>query len=173
MGALLALYKNVSVMGPGGCKFATRPIDLHLFAFEQLGCSYLCESGVYKFKKNKIINRVITFSKVSVGATINAILASCKVNGKVRLVNVAIEPEIDDLIEFLNKSGANIVRIKNEIIIKGVNKLHGCRHQIMEDRIEAGTYLILGACIGKNLKVKYHQTYHLKSLIDLFESLGI
>ena len=173
MGALLSLYKNVSILGPGGCKFATRPIDLHLFAFECLGCKCEIEKGVYKFKKDKINNRIIKFSKVSVGATVNTILASCRIKGKVRLVNVALEPEIDDLITFLNKCGANIIREENDIVIKGVERLHGCEHEIMEDRIEAGTYLILGACIGNNLKIVYHESKYLSTLIELLQSMKV
>jgi len=118
MGALLSSYKEVKVVGPGGCKFSNRPIDLHLYAFECLGCKVNVDSDLYVFNKGKIKTREIKFKKISVGATINALLASCKVRGNIRLINVAKEPEIDDLISFLNKCGANISRRDNEIIIK-------------------------------------------------------
>lgn len=173
MGSLLSLYKNVNVAGPGGCKFASRPIDLHLFVFSELGNKCLYSEGIYSFNKSKIKSRNIKFKKVSVGATINAILASCKVKGKIVLENVAHEPEVDDLINFLNCCGANIVRDGNKIIIRGVNRLHGCKYKIMEDRIEAGTYLILGACIGNNLKIKYHESKNLMALINLLINMGV
>lgn len=173
MGALLSLYKNVNVAGPGGCKFASRPIDLHLFAFSELGNKCVYDNGIYSFDKGKVKNRNIKFKKVSVGATINAILASCKVKGKIVLENVAYEPEVDDLINFLNCCGANIIREENKIIIRGASKLHGCKYRIMEDRIEAGTYLILGACIGNNLKIKYHETKNLIALINLLTRIGV
>ena len=173
MGALLSLYKDVSVLGPGGCKFASRPIDLHLFCFKELGCDYYVDKNSYTFKRARVKNRKIEFSKVSVGATINAILASCRLRGNIRLVNVAKEPEIDDLITFLNKCGANIKREDNEIIIRGRSKFHGCEHEIIQDRIEAGTFLIIGACLGNELKIEYRQSKYLKSLIELLIDLGV
>ena len=173
MGALLSLFKNVKVLGPGGCEFASRPIDLHLFAFEKLGWECDSENHIYKFNKNKIKDRVIEFKKVSVGATINAILASCKMSGKIKLINVALEPEIDDLINFLNMCGGNIYREKDSIIIQGVKELHGCSYKIMEDRIEAGTYLIMGACIGNNLKIKYKESRNLSELINLLIKMKV
>ena len=98
MGALLALFCKARVDTPGGCNFSKRPIDLHLFAFEELGYKYIYDKGIYTFEKTKKRKKKITFSKVSVGATVNAILASLKIRGKVVIENVAIEPEIDDFI---------------------------------------------------------------------------
>ncbi len=171
MGALLSLFKNVSVIGPGGCKFASRPIDLHLFAFNKLGCECVNNNEIYEFKKGKIKERTVIFKKVSVGATVNAILLASRLRGTIRLVNVALEPEIDDLISFLNKCGANIKREDNEIILKEA-KLHGCHFRIMDDRIEASTYLILGACLGENLKINYKQNEYLKELIKTLRELN-
>lgn len=173
MGALLSLYKNVNVIGPGGCKFATRPIDLHLYAFSCLGCSVNIKGDLFEFDKNKIKSREIKFEKVSVGATINAILASCRCKGKIRLINAAKEPEIDDLINFLNKCGGSIKREGNEIIVKGVNKFKGCKYRVMEDRIEASTYLILGSLLGNYLKIEYKNSDHINSLIDLLKRIGV
>lgn len=173
MGALLSLFNEARVMGPGGCKFATRPIDLHLYAFSKLGFSYEIKDGIFHFNKAKTRSRVIEFEKISVGATVNAILSSCKIRGKVKLINVAIEPEVDDLIEFLNKCGANIVRRGREIIITGVTTFNGCTHTIVKDRIEAGTYLILGACVGNNLKINYPNKGHLKELIETLIKMGV
>lgn len=173
MGALLSLFKNVKILGPGGCKFASRPIDLHLFAFEGLGCECRKEDNIYFFNKGKIKCRVIKFKKVSVGATVNAILASCRMRGNIKLINVALEPEIDDLIKFLNLCGANICRENNNIIVKGVSQLHGCEYKIMEDRIEAGTYLILGACTCNSLKIIYHEHENLIALIELMKKMNV
>lgn len=173
IGALLSLYSNVKSLGPGGCGFATRPIDLHLFAFQKLGFSSFVEDNLYIFKKDRKIEKTIVFDKVSVGATVNAILASARVRGKVKLVNVAIEPEIDDLIAFLNKCGANIKRKDREINIVGNSRLVGCTHKIIQDRIEAGTYLILGACLGNNLRINYSYREHISSLLSLLENMKI
>ena len=173
MGALLGLYKRARVLSPGGCGFASRPIDLHLKAFSDMGIVHEVESDVYTFKRVGKGKRIIEFSKVSVGASVNAILASCKRRGVTTLLNVAKEPEIDDLIDFLNKCGANVKRVNNTIVIRGVSELHGCRHSIIEDRIEAGTYLIIGACIGENLRIKYKTPHKLKSLIDTLIMCGV
>ena len=173
IGALLSLYNEAKALGPGGCKFANRPIDLHLLAFSKLGFNCYENDDMYYFKKEKKIERTIIFDKVSVGASVNAILASIRVKGKVTLVNVAQEPEIDDLIEFLSKCGANIKRVDNQIIIVGTKKLSGCKHRIMQDRIEAGTFLILGACLGNNLKIMYNDSVYLKSLIEVLLDMGV
>ena len=173
MGALLSLYQKVKILGPGGCKFSSRPIDLHISGFKRLGFDYEYDNQIYSFRKKEKGEKVIEFKKVSVGATINMILAVCKRKGVFRLVNVASEPEIDDVIDFLNKCGASIQRVKNDIKIRGVNKMHGCSHKIIQDRIEAGTYLIIGACIGENLKIKYKDIKHLSSLIDLLKKIGV
>ena len=172
MGALLSLFKDVSVIGPGGCNFASRPIDLHLFAFEKLGCKCVLKDDLYSFNKGKIKSRIINFKKVSVGATVNAILLSSRINGSVRLVNVAMEPEIDDLINFLNMCGASIKRDGNSIIIKG-RKLHGCSYRIMDDRIEASTYLVLGACLGNNLKIMYKDSKYIMELINVLKDMNV
>lgn len=172
MGALLALYKKLEILGPGGCKFASRPIDLHLLGFKSLGFDYHYDNQVYSFFKNGKGIKKIKFEKVSVGATVNMILATCRQKGTFELVNVAHEPEIDDVINFLNKCGASIKRIDNKILIKGVSKMHGCTHKIIQDRIEAGTYLIMGACLGDNLKIDYGEK-HLSSLIDILKRAGV
>ena len=173
MGALLSLYQKVTILGPGGCKFASRPIDLHISGFKSLGFDYDCNNQIYSFQKKEKGEKVIEFKKVSVGATINMILATCRKKGVFKLVNVASEPEIDDVINFLNKCGASIKRTKNAIEIKGVNKMHGCRHKIIQDRIEAGTYLIIGACVGENLKIKYNDSQYLTALMDLLKKVGV
>ena len=173
MGSLLGLFKKAQVLGPGGCKFASRPIDIHLDVFNQMGIDYNEENGVYTLEKGNKRSKEIVLKRTSVGATINSILATVRQRGTTRIHNVANEPEIDDLILFLNKCGANVIRSDNKIIIKGVNKLHACKHSIMKDRIEAGTYLIMGACVGKNLKIEYNESKHLSSLIDILKNSGV
>lgn len=173
MGALLSLYNNVSVIGPGGCNFGERPIDLHLFAFSSLGVSYKEENGLYSFNKNKVIKREFTFSKKSVGATINAILASCRIKGSVKINNCSLEPEVDDLINFLNKCGCNIVRVDESIIITGVNKLNGCYYKVMPDRIEAGTFMIIAASIGNNVRIKGIDIKYLDNVINVLKDIGV
>ena len=173
MGSLLSLYKKVSVIGPGGCNFGERPIDLHLYAFECLGVKCNVEGNMYNFYKDNKGVKQIDFDKKSVGATINAILASCRVRGRVIITNCALEPEVDDLINFLNKCGCEIYRYNESIIVKGVSSLHGCEYKIMSDRIEAGTFMIIGGLLGNNLKINNVNCDHVRSLIDVLKDIGV
>ena len=173
MGALLALYNNVSVGGPGGCDFGERPIDLHLYAFECLGYSCFFEDNVYKFYKNNEKRKNIKFIKKSVGATINSILAGCRGTGTLVIENCSLEPEVDDVINFLNKCGCSIFRRDNSIIIESVSKLYGCEYKVMFDRIEAGTFMIIGSLLGNNLKIMNVDSSCLVSLIDILRGIGV
>lgn len=173
MGALLSLYSTVEVAGPGGCDFGERPIDLHLFAFSNLGVSYIEKNGVYSFNKSKGSNKEITFEKKSVGATINAILASCKIKGRVKFNNCSLEPEVDDLIKFLNKCGCDISRDGESVVVNGVSKLNGCNYNIMPDRIEAGTFMIIAGLLGNNIKIKNLELNHLGCVIDVLRDIGV
>jgi len=173
MGALLALYNDVKVVGPGGCNFGERPIDLHLFAFSNLGIDYTEEKGLYSLVKRKNINREFTFEKKSVGATINAILASCKIKGSIRINNCSLEPEVDDLITFLNKCGCNILRDKESIVINGVNKLNGCYYKVMFDRIEAGTFMIIASVLGNHVRIKNVDVSCLENVIEVLRKIGV
>ncbi len=140
---LLIRSGKVKINNPGGCNLGYRPIDLHIYALKKLGAKIkhkndLIEISIKKLKPNEII-----FNKISVGATITAILASILIKGITTIKNCAIEPEITDTINFLNKMGANINGIgTKKIIIKGVNKLHGGSYKIISDRIETGTFLL-------------------------------
>ena len=173
MGALLSLYDSVSVLGPGGCNFGVRPIDLHLFAFSNLGIDYKEEKGLYMFDKKRCGNREFTFEKKSVGATINAILASCKIKGYIKINNCSLEPEVDDLIAFFNKCGCNITRHGESIVVNGVSKLHGCDYKVMFDRIEAGTFMIIAGALGNNVKIKNIDIKYLDSVIKVLEDIGV
>ena len=173
MGALLSLYNAIGIGGPGGCNFGERPIDLHLFAFSNLGINYSEKEGVYCFSKERGFNKEITFEKKSVGATINAILASCKIKGSVKFNNCSLEPEVDDLICFLNKCGCDISRIGESVVIKGVSKLKGCNYRIMPDRIEAGTFMIIAGLLGNGVKIKDINLSHLESVINTLRDIGV
>ena len=173
MGALLSLYNKVNVAGPGGCNFGERPIDLHLYAFECLGVNCDIDGKMYNFSKSGRPKREIVFEKKSVGATINAVLASCRINGEIVIKNCSLEPEVDDLIAFLNKCGANIYRTKEDVVVCGKNKLHGCDYRVMSDRIEAGTFMIIGAALGNNLKIKNVNCEHVRCLIDVLQKIGV
>lgn len=173
MGALLSLYNKVSVAFPGGCDFGNRPIDLHLFAFSNLGIQYNEEKEIYFFEKKGNKNKEFTFGKKSVGATVNAILASCKMKGSVRINNCSLEPEVDDLINFLNKCGANVKRYGDSIIIQGVSKLMGCSYKVMFDRIEAGTFMIIAGLLGNNVKIKNVELKCVRNVIDVLNKIGV
>ena len=173
MGALLSLYNKVSVAGPGGCNFGDRPIDLHLGAFECLGFKHECKGNVYNFYKDNKRKKEIVFASKSVGATINAILASCRIKGSLVIKNCSLEPEVDDLICFLNKCGCNICRDNENIVVNGVSHLHGCEYRVMFDRIEAGTFMIIGSVLGSNLKVNNVDIECVRSLIDVLRKIGV
>ena len=173
IGALLSLFTSLKIGMPGGCSFSKRPIDLHLLAFNKMGCSYDIKDDVYSFKKKNARNDKIRFSKVSVGATINSILALVKSKYSFKIYNYAKEPEVMDLIEFLNMCGAKIEVMEECINIEGVDTLHGVNYTIIDDRIEAQTYLILGALTANKLNVIYKNPNHIEALIELFNNLDI
>jgi UDP-N-acetylglucosamine 1-carboxyvinyltransferase len=155
LGPLLAKFGRAKVSLPGGCAIGTRPIDIHLKALSKLGVKYKITQGyVHAFTPKGLIGNNIKFEKISVGATENLIIAASFAKGKTFLSNCAIEPEIKDLTNFLNKMGCNIKWVaKRKIKIEGVKKLNTLTYQVMFDRIEAGTYLIAGALTEGNLKI--------------------
>ena len=153
LGPLLAKYKKAKISLPGGCAIGSRPVDLHLFALKKLGAKIKIKNGyIIAEAKNGLRGSKIIFPSISVGATENAILASFKAEGKTTLINCAIEPEIMDLIKFLNKLGGNIEIVGRKIIINKARELNkNIKHEIIFDRIEAGTYMIAAALIGKKI----------------------
>ena len=174
MGAMLCLFQKAEIYKPGGCDFGSRPIDIHLNGFEKMNVEVLeKEDKVMLCAKEKIKPCKLNLSFPSVGATINLILASLKINGVTIINNVAKEPEIDDFIDFLNKMGAQIDKKLDSIIIKGSSKLHGCEYTIMSDRIECGTYLIYAAALAKKVKLTNMISSHIQSLISIFKQIGI
>ena len=155
LGPLLAKFGKAKVSLPGGCAIGTRPIDIHLQALSKLGVKYKIIQGyVYADAPKGLIGTNIRFSKQSVGATENLIIAACLAKGKTILSNCAIEPEIKDLVNFLITMGCNIKWIsKRTVKIQGVKKINELSYHVMSDRIEAGTYLIAAALTEGNLKI--------------------
>lgn len=173
VGALLGKYGKVTFSYPGGCDIGTRPIDLHLKAFEKLGININKNYGNITCTCDRIIGEKIDLDFPSVGATENAILAACLGEGKTTITNAAKEPEIVDLQNFLNKMGANIQGAGTDIIeIKGVKKLKEVSYNIMPDRIEAGTFLCMAAMTGGSIKVKDICPQHITPVIHKLEETG-
>lgn len=173
MGALLGKFKEAVIGMPGGCYLGPRPIDLHLKGFEALGATITQESGAIRLKAEKLTGAKIYLDFASVGATINIMLAAVKAEGTTIIENAAKEPEIIDLANLLNSMGAKIKGAGTSIIkIEGVKYLHKCFTEVIPDRIEAGTYLIIGALLGENLKINKIIPSHLESLISKLKECG-
>ena len=175
LGPLLAKLGEAKVSLPGGCAIGTRPIDIHLKALSKLGVKYKIIQGyVYAKAPKGLVGTKIRFPKISVGATENLIIAACFAKGTTILSNCAIEPEICDLVNFLNKMGCNLKWIsKRSIKIQGVKKTNEVTYNVMPDRIEAGTYLIAGALTEGNLKIKGIEPKILKTEIKILKKIGV
>jgi len=156
LGPLLAKFGNAKVSLPGGCAIGTRPVDIHLKALSKLGVKYKIVQGyVHAVAPKGLIGSKIRFSKISVGATENLIIASSLAKGTTILSNCAIEPEIKDLVSFLVTMGCNIKWVaKRSLKVVGVNEINEAAYSVMFDRIEAGTYLVAAAVTEGNLKIK-------------------
>ncbi len=176
MGTLLGKFGEAVVGLPGGCYLGPRPIDLHVKGFEALGAKVTNEHGaMYLRTENKGLrgNRIF-MDVVSVGATINVMLAAVKAKGQTVIENAAREPEIIDVATLLNNMGAKVRGAGTDVIrIEGVETLHGCRHFMIPDRIEAGTYLALAAAVGNGIKVKNVIFEHLESFIAKLQEIGV
>ena len=176
MGTLLGKFGEAVVGLPGGCYLGPRPIDLHVKGFEALGAEVTNEHGaMYLRTENKGLrgNRMF-MDVVSVGATINVMLAAVKAKGQTVIENAAREPEIIDVATLLNNMGAKVRGAGTDVIrIEGVETLHGCRHFMIPDRIEAGTYLALAAAVGNGIKVKNVIFEHLESFIAKLQEIGV
>tara|TARA_B100001063_G_scaffold203562_1_gene197775 strand:+ start:597 stop:1850 length:1254 start_codon:yes stop_codon:yes gene_type:complete len=174
LGPLLAKYGSAKVSLPGGCAIGTRPIDIHLKALSKLGVKYKIDQGyVIAVAPKGLKGNKIRFSKISVGATENLIIAASLAKGTTILSNCAIEPEIKDLVNFLNKMGGKIKWISNrKIKIIGVNDVKETSYSVMFDRIEAGTYLIAGAVTEGNLKIKNIVPEIIKTEISVLKKIG-
>ena len=175
-GSLLGRYGQATVGLPGGCDLGPRPIDLHLKAFEAMGAAMTQDGSSMKLATDgkPLKGANIFMDTVSVGATINTILAAVKAEGRTVIENAAREPEIIDVVTLLNNMGAHIRGAGTDIIIiDGVAHLHGTRHQVIPDRIEAGTYIALAAAIGKGIQINNVLYEHLESYIAKLEEMGV
>ncbi|MGN7469232.1 UDP-N-acetylglucosamine 1-carboxyvinyltransferase [Brevibacillus sp. SAFN-007a] len=174
-GALLAKFGEAQVGLPGGCDLGPRPVDLHIKGFEAMGAEVENKNGVMtiRAKRGRLQGARIYLDLVSVGATINIMLAASKAEGVTIIENAAREPEIVDVATLLNNMGANIKGAGTDVIrIQGVERLHGCRHTIIPDRIEAGTYMIAAAATNGNVLVENVIPKHLESLTAKLREIG-
>ncbi|MBM4761556.1 UDP-N-acetylglucosamine 1-carboxyvinyltransferase [Bacillus sp. B15-48] len=174
MGAMLGRFKKAVIGLPGGCYLGPRPIDQHIKGFEALGAKVSNEQGAIYLRAEELRGARIYLDVVSVGATINIMLAAVRAKGKTIIENAAKEPEIIDVATLLTNMGAKIKGAGTDVIrIEGVDHLHGCRHTIIPDRIEAGTFLILAAAIGQGILIDNVIPLHLESLIAKLKEMGV
>lgn len=173
MAALLGKYKKVEMWFPGGCSIGARPIDQTLKAFRALGATVVEEDSKFTITADKLVGTEIYLDMPSVGATVNTILASVLAEGVTIVSNAAKEPEIVNVATFLNSMGAKIKGAGTSTIkITGVEKLNGCFHEVIPDRIEAGTYVLAGALMGENLKIEGLIPEHIESLTTKLKEMG-
>lgn len=174
MGAMLGKKKHVEMYLPGGCSIGARPIDLHLKGFEALGATITTEGEKFIVDAKELKGANIYLDIASVGATINIMLAAVLAKGITTIDNAAKEPEIVNVATFLNNMGAKITGAgTSEIKITGVTRLHGCYHEVIPDRIETGTYLIIGALVGENFKVYNVIPEHVEALTSKLIEMGV
>ncbi|GAC91057.1 UDP-N-acetylglucosamine 1-carboxyvinyltransferase [Anoxybacillus flavithermus NBRC 109594] len=174
MGAMLGRFKKAVIGLPGGCHLGPRPIDQHIKGFEALGAKVTNEQGAIYLRAEELRGARIYLDVVSVGATINIMLAAVLAKGRTIIENAAKEPEIIDVATLLTNMGARIKGAGTDVIrIDGVEQLHGCRHSIIPDRIEAGTYMIIGAAMGKEMIIDNVIPQHLEAVIAKMREMGV
>lgn len=174
MGALLGKYGHVRMKMPGGCYLGPRPIDLHIKGFEALGAEVKFEKGCYEITAKELIGTKIFLDIASVGATINIMMAAVYAKGRTTIENSAKEPEIIDVATLLNKMGAKVRGAgTNVITIDGVDNLMGCFHEIIPDRIEAGTFIVIAAACAKKMRINNVIPQHLESLLSKLDEMGV
>ncbi len=173
LGPLVAKYGEAKIALPGGCAIGSRPVNYHLDALEQLGATISLKNGYIEASAKKLIGSKIKFDGITVTGTENIMMAACLAEGTTTLTNVAKEPEIIDLAEFLNKMGAKISGAgSDEITIEGVERLHGTDHSIPADRIEAGTYLVAAAVTKGEIKINGINPNRLIKVLDKLSETG-
>ena len=174
IGALLSRFKKARVVLPGGCAIGVRPIDQHIKGFEALGAEVVIEHGAVNVKAEKLTGANIFFDVVSVGATINVMIAATLAEGMTVLENVAKEPHVVDVANFLNSMGADIKGAGTDVIrIKGVKKLKGCAYSVVPDQIEAGTFMIAAAATKGDVYVRNVIPKHLESITAKLIEMGV
>src|SRR5579872_3430662 len=174
LGPLVARMGRARVSLPGGCAIGARPIDLHIKGLERLGAEISQEHGYIEARADRLRGGEIVFEKITVTGTEDLLMAATLADGETVLVNCAREPEVADLAELLNKMGAQIEGAGTSTIrVKGVSKLHGAKHRIIPDRIEAATFIIAGALTGGDLNVAGCDPTHLGSLLEKLAEVGV
>ncbi len=175
LGPLLAKYKKAKISLPGGCAIGTRPVNLHLLALKKLGAKIKIKNGyIFAEAKNGLQGAKITFPSISVGATENAVLAAFNAKGKTILKNCAIEPEVKDLIKFLNMLGGRIKIVGRKILIIGCKiKKKNITHEVIFDRIELGTYMIAAALVGKKIIFDKINPSIIRNEIEILKKMGV
>ncbi|WP_067841117.1 UDP-N-acetylglucosamine 1-carboxyvinyltransferase [Amphibacillus sediminis] len=174
MGAMLGRFKRAVIGLPGGCHLGPRPIDQHIKGFEALGAEVTNEQGAIYLRAEKLTGARIYLDVVSVGATINIMLAAVKAKGRTVIENAAREPEIIDVATLLTSMGAKIKGAGTDVIrIEGVDELTGCMHTIIPDRIEAGTYTIMAAAQGEDVLIDNVIPQHLEPLLAKLREMGV
>ena len=174
MGALLGKFGEAKIGLPGGCNLGDRPIDQHVKGFNSLGADIVNKPEYIEIKADKLVGNKIYLDTVSVGATINIMLAAARAEGMTIIENAAKEPEIVDVATLLNSMGVRITGVGTDVIkIQGEEKLDGCRHSIIPDRIEAGTYMIMAAATAGDVVVDNVIPKHLESLIAKLREIGV
>ncbi len=174
LGALVAKHQKSITSLPGGCLIGARPVNYHLNALKKLGMKYDIKKGyIHAYTKEKLKGAKIRFSKISVGATENTIIAACLANGITILRNCAIEPEVTDLISFLKSGGAKIKFIgKRTLKIEGIKSLESTSYSVMSDRIETGTFCVAACLTGGNLKINNFDPKIIKTELSLLKKVG-
>jgi UDP-N-acetylglucosamine 1-carboxyvinyltransferase len=175
LGPLLARKREATVSMPGGCAIGARPVNIHIDALAKLGGEFNLEKGYIKCEaKYGLKGAKITLPMISVGATENIIMAATLAKGETEISNIAIEPEIIDLIDCLKAMGGQIeIQHDRKVLIQGVDELHGTTHTIIPDRIEVGTYIIAGAITKGELEIKNIDFEHIENLLLAFDNLGM
>ena len=174
IGSLLARFKQARVELPGGCPIGVRPIDQHIKGFEALGAEVVIEHGAVKVKADRLVGTNIFFDVVSVGATINVMIAATLAEGVTTLENVAKEPHVVDVANFLNTMGADIKGAGTDVIrIRGVKELSGCSYSVIPDQIEAGTFMISAAATRGDITINNVIPKHLESITAKLIEMGV
>jgi UDP-N-acetylglucosamine 1-carboxyvinyltransferase len=175
LGPLLAREGHAEVSLPGGCAIGTRPVDIHLKGLELLGAEVELRDGYILARAPKgLVGAEVVFPKVSVGATENLLMAAALARGETRLINAAREPEVTDLAKCLTAMGARIEGLGSDtLVVEGVGRLHGARHRVLPDRIEAGTYAMAAAITGGEVELVGAQAGQLSSVIELLTEAGV
>lgn len=174
MGAMLGKFKKAAIGLPGGCHLGPRPIDQHIKGFEALGATVTNEHGAIYLRTDELVGSKIYLDVVSVGATINIMLAAVLAKGRTIIENAAKEPEIIDVATLLSNMGANIKGAGTNVIrIDGVKELHGTKHTIIPDRIEAGTFMIMAAAVGDGITIDNVIPFHVEALTAKLREMGV